>query len=124
MDPTFTKMLIALLLLPVIIISGIYLRKKSRPYKQFPFTIHKTLAIAYIIFSVLVIIRFFKNYNPAGLMVFLIIITLALMISSFVTGALQSFEKPPHSIIIVTHKVSSYLLSLSLPLTFFLIYYL
>jgi hypothetical protein len=122
MDPTFSKMLIALFMLPVMIISGIYLRKKSRPYKQLPFTVHKVPAIIYIIFSLLVIIRFLNNYTPEGLMVCLIIFTLTLMLSSFVTGALQSFEKPPHVIIIITHKVGSYLLSICLPLTFLLIF--
>jgi|GEM_PF-1565881 len=46
MKPILPRMLIAVILLPIIIISGIYLRIKSRPYKKALFAVHKTLTVA------------------------------------------------------------------------------
>lgn len=122
MDTIYTKILIGLFLLPVIVISGIYLRKKSRPYNNILFTGHKIIAVVYLIFTVLVIISFFRNASREGILPFLLALTASLILFSFVTGALQSFEKPPPAIINIIHKVSSYLIIICLPLTFILLY--
>lgn len=122
METFFTKILIILFSLPVIMISGIFLRKKSRPYNNILFTVHKLIAVVYIIFTILVIRRFLTDTGAEGIFIFLLLFTAALILFSFITGALQSFEKPPPSVVSVTHKVSSYLMFICLPLTF-IIYY-
>jgi len=122
METIFTKILIILFSLPFILISGIFLRKKSRPYNKILFTFHKIVAVVYIIFTILVIRSFSRDPGPEGIFAFLLVFTAALILFSFITGALQSFEKPPPSVVSVTHKVSSYLMFICLPLTF-IIYY-
>ena len=122
MESIFTKILIILFSLPVILVSGIFLRKKSRPYNNILFTVHKIIAVVYIIFTILVLRSFLKDPGPEGIFAFLLIFTAALIVFSFITGALQSFEKPPPSIVSIIHKASSYLMFICLPLTF-IIYY-
>jgi len=122
METIFTKILIILISLPVILISGIYLRMKSRPYNNTLFTVHKIVAVVYIIFTILAIRSFLKDSGLEGFFGFLVIFTAALIFVSFITGALQSFEKPPPSIVSIIHKASSYIMFICLPLTFVLLY--
>ena len=122
MEPMYTKMLIAVLLLPVILISGIYLRKRSRPYNNILFSVHKIVAVILIIFALLVLRNFLRNTSTDGLIIYLAISTAVLLLFSFITGALQSFERPPPLTIVIIHKVSSYLMFIFLPLFFILQY--
>lgn len=122
MESVFTKILLALVILPVIIISGIFLRKKSRPYNKALFSLHKTVSVVFIIFSVLLIRRFIISQAVEGLLSYLLILSVAFMITSFVTGALQSFEKAPPEAVNRVHRISSYLMFPFIPLTFILIY--
>jgi predicted neutral ceramidase superfamily lipid hydrolase len=121
MEKIYTKILLGLFLLPVIVISGIYLRKKARPYNNILFTAHKIVAVVYLIFTVLVIINFIRDSSREGILPFLLALTASLILFSFITGALQSFEKPPPAIINIIHKVSSYLIIICLPLIFILL---
>jgi len=122
MEPMYTKMLIAVLLLPVILISGIYLRKRSRPYNNILFSVHKIVAVILIIFALLVLRNFLRNTSTDRLIIYLAISTAVLLLFSFITGALQSFERPLPLTIVIIHKVSSYLMFICLPLSFILQY--
>ena len=122
MEPMYTKMLIAVLSLPVILISGIYLRRRSRPYNNILFSVHKIVAVILIIFALIVLRYFLRNTSTDGLIIYLAILTAILLLFSFITGALQSFERPPPVTIVIIHKVSSYLMFISLPLSFILQY--
>ena len=122
MESELTKIIIAASLLPIILVSGIILRKRARPFSNILFTIHKTIAVVYTIFTVIVFINFFRGNYPGDSVTFPVIVSLALIIISFITGALQSFEKPPPAALNIVHKVSSYLMFISLPLTFIFIY--
>ena len=122
MESVFTKILVALIILPVIIISGIFLRKRSRPYNNALFTLHKTISVVFIIFAVLLIRIFIIIMAVEGVLSFLLILSVALMITSFVTGALQSFEKTPPEAVNRVHRISSYLMFPCILLTFILIY--
>lgn len=124
MEPTMTKIFAVIILLPLIIVSGIFLRKKSRPYNNILFTLHKLLALAVIIFSIIVIRGALKNADISGYLFYLLILTAALLLFSLVTGALQSFEKEPPKIINTIHRVSSYTMFLIIPLSFILILFL
>ncbi len=122
MEPMYTKMLMAVLSLPLILISGIYLRKRSRPYNNILFSVHKIVAVILIIFALIVLRNFLRNSSIDGLIIYLAILTAILLLFSFITGALQSFERPLPLTIVIIHKVSSYLMFISLPLFFILQY--
>ena len=122
MEPMYTKMLIAVLSLPVILISGIYLRRRSRPYNNILFSVHKIVAVILIIFTLIVLRNFLRNTSTDRLIIYLAILTAILLLFSFITGALQNFERPPPLTIVIIHKVSSYLMFIFLPLFFILQY--
>ena len=122
MESELTKMIMAISLLPLIVITGIFLRIKKRPYNNVLFSIHKIIAFAFIVFSIIVFIRFFRGINTNIAISFLLLSTTALMILNFITGALQSFEKEAARIINILHKISSYLVIICLPISFIIIY--
>lgn len=122
MEPTLTKILIVLIILPVIVLSGIFLRRASSPYNNMLFALHKTAAVASVIFSVIVIRIFIINPVAEGLLVYMLYFTAFLILAGFISGALQSFEKPPPVIVNIIHKVSSYLMLVCIPLTFLLLF--
>jgi len=105
----------------LIIASGIIMRQMGKPYKGIVFTIHKLSVLGTIVFfwiglrKIAASIEIGGNYRTAMLT------TIILGILSFVTGALQSFEKPAPEFIRVLHKLCSYLLILTLMLTLILL---
>jgi len=122
MDQADIKIIIAALSLPFILITGIYLRKKSRPYNKLVFSVHKIIDLTLIVLSV-IILRGLAISTTDGMPVFITVILAVLILLSFITGALQSFEKPPPGVIIITHKVASYMILVLLPLTYILFIY-
>lgn len=122
MESAGIKITILVLALHLILFSGIYLRKKSRPYNNLLFTLHKTIAVACIIFSILVIRSFLINLTLGGVLTFLLITTATLLLLTFISGVLQSFEKQAPKIVNKLHRLSSYLMLIFMPLTFILIY--
>lgn len=121
MESAGIKITILVLALHIILFSGIYLRKKSRPYNNIVFAIHKIVAVIFIIFIVLVMRASLTNESPDGIFVYLLVFTAFLALTSFITGVLQSFEKPPPAMVNIIHKVSSYLLFTCLALIFIFI---
>ena len=119
MDQTDIKFIIAALSLLFILISGIYLRKKSRPYNNLVFSVHKILDLTFIVLSV-IISGGYAYGTTEEMSVFITVILAVLILLSFITGALQSFKKPPPGVIIITHKVASYMILVLLPLSYIL----
>jgi len=122
MEPSLAKILAILIILPVIVLSGVFLRRASRPYNKLLFTLHKTAAVVAVIFSVIVIRLFIINSVAAGILVYLLYLTAFLILAGFISGALQSFERPPPAFVNIIHKVSSYLMMVFIPLTFLLLF--
>lgn len=122
MESALSKMIIAVSLLPVILIAGIILRIKSRPYNNLTFSVHKIIAVIYTVFVIIIFVNYFRELFTGGMLPVLVLSGVLFLVISFVTGALQSFEKPAPSFVVALHKISSYLMLVIIPASFILIY--
>jgi len=122
METLRLELILSAITFPCLIITGIWLRQKGRPYSTLPFTVHKLITIGAIILLWL-IFRDQGNWQIAlegGLI--MLIISATLFLATFVSGALHSFEKPSPWIIGIIHKIAPYLLIISLIITFIILF--
>ena len=105
----------------LIVTSGLIMRQMGKPYGGVVFTLHKLSVLAAIIFTWISLVKLAGEPGITGNAWLMLVITIITGIISFVTGALQSFEKPAPVFVIVIHKISSYLVIISSIITFILI---
>ena len=88
------------------IVTGIWLSNSGKPLNSLIFNIHKLIALALVIFIVIVIRNLLKNVEINNVMLTLIIVTGLFVLALFVSGALLSFGKPVNNIILTIHAVT------------------
>ena len=99
----------------IMIVSGIWLRKKGEPYNTAIFTIHKISVIALIVLIVMIFIRHARFMSFEGLGLVFSIVTGLFIIIAFVSGALLSIEKTARNFLKIVHKGSSVLALVMIP---------
>ena len=109
MDDLQLKIVLSILLMALLILSGIRLRRKARPYKTALFTVHKLTAIGVIILIWIILKTILNDPVIKGISQATIISAIIIALISFISGALQSFEKAAPGVIVISHKISSYL---------------
>ena len=111
------RIVITAVLFLAMIISGVVLSKTGRPLNNLLFTIHKLVVIAAIIFMIYTVYLLQKNLELHSLELILIITTGLLLLITFVTGALLSFEKLVSEALQVIHKVTPFVTLVALAIT-------
>ena len=114
------RLIIIGILFLFIIISGIWLSKLGRPLNNAIFSIHKLIAIACIILTVVTLLGFYKNADLIEYENIFLIISSSLLLISFITGGLLSFDKFGIPAIILIHKISPILLTISILFTLYI----
>ena len=109
------------ILILITIITGIWLSKLGRPLNTVIFAVHKIVPIFTIIYMAIIVFRLQKNIEAGNKELILIIITGLIFLFAFVSGALLSFEKPVNFILLVIHKIMSFLIVISSVLTFYIL---
>jgi len=86
--------------------SGVWLSKRSRPLNKIVCTIHKLIALAFVIFAGLMAYGYLlKNFTST--LIILIITLVLFIIALFISGAFLSFEKNSHLTANRFHKIFS-----------------
>ena len=116
MESVLTKSIIVLLLILITISSGILLRKKGKPYKAGIFTAHKLAIAAVVVLVVLIYIQHLQLFSFQGIGLALFILSSLILLISFVTGAVLSFEKFSTFKMQITHRIMSWLTILFIPI--------
>lgn len=106
------------ILFVLIIIMGFVTKGMGRPLNTAVFTVHKLMALAFVVYSVINVIGLLKNSQTNALMWAMIFVSGLLVITLFATGAILSFEKPAAKIIQILHNISPTLLMISIGLTY------
>ncbi len=96
-----------------IILSGVWLSKLGRPLNNAVFTIHKLNSILGIVLLVITIFQISRSIEYTKMEILASIIGGFALFTSFISGAILSFDKLAMNILIITHKVSSILLIVS-----------
>lgn len=109
------------LLLVLTLVSGIWLSHSGKSLNVAIFTAHKLVALATVIYAAMTF-----NYLRQGLDIRTVVIaaigvTAVLFLSLFVSGALLSLGKPLPIVVLITHRMVSVLLTISITATTYLL---
>ncbi len=106
----------------ITIVTGIIMHKKGQPFNPLLSALHKLLALAVVVVTVLVIRSAFIDGAPSTLTIILFAISLVLLISLFATGAMLSGEKEMPKIVLILHDIATYLTPVTAGITFYLLF--
>src|SRR6056297_430336 len=114
------QLIINAILFIFILISGIWLSKLGKPYGTVLFTIHKLIALAFIVYVFILSNKLFKitEFNPV-IWIFMFAAALSVVLIFTTGGILSNHEEVKNSLVTV-HKISSGVLILSLTGWFFM----
>ena len=120
---TTTLKIIGIALFYIITIgSGIVMHKKGRPFKPLLAMAHKVIALVVVVGTILLVRTAFTEAIPSTLAITLFAVSMLLLISLFVTGAMLSGEKEMPKIVLILHDVATYLTPLTVGISFFLLF--
>ncbi|MDK2977334.1 MAG: hypothetical protein PWP52_29 [Bacteroidales bacterium] len=103
-----------------ILISGIWLSKLGKPYGTVLFTIHKLIALAFIVYIFILSKGLFKT-TELNLVMWIFMVAAALsVVLIFTTGGILSNQEEVKNSLVIVHRISSVVLLLSLTGWFFM----
>ena len=89
---SYSKLILPAVLFIFTLIFGFFVSKTGKPYSTLLFTIHKLMALAAVIFTIIQITNLMK-INPAqGLIIGLLILAALCVAALFATGAIMSAQ--------------------------------
>lgn len=96
-----------IVLILLVLGSGVILSYFGKPYNTILFTFHKLIALVTAVTSTMLIVNLFRPGEVNVLFTALIIVAGFFVLLLFVTGALLSVGKFPHSTIVAVHAIST-----------------
>jgi hypothetical protein len=96
------------------LLSGFWLSSLGKPLNTLVFTVHKLIALAAVVLSVMELVKWMKAAPPAGLLTGLLVLAGLCVLSLFVSGALMSAGKLSYPLMLNVHRGASLLAVFSL----------
>jgi hypothetical protein len=100
---------------------GFWLSRSGRPYNGLLFNIHKLIALAAVIVTVVQLVRILKSTDLPALSIALLALAALCAVGLFVSGALMSAGKLDHALLHTIHRVALAVLVIALPSAVFLL---
>jgi hypothetical protein len=100
---------------------GFWLSRSGRPYNGLLFNIHKLIALAAVIVTVVQLVRILKSTDLPALSIALLALAAFCAVGLFVSGALMSAGKLDHALLHTIHRVALAALVIALPSAVFLL---
>jgi len=118
-----TLNIIAIVLFYIITIgTGYALHKKGKPFHPLLSAVHKLLALAVVVVTILLVRSAFTDGLPSILSIVFLVVSLILLLSLFATGAMLSGEKEMPSIVLLLHDIATYAAPVTIAVTLFLMF--
>jgi hypothetical protein len=92
---------------------GVWLSNAGKPYNSLLFTIHKLVALGAVISTAVALYHLRTGVDMTAFAFGAIVLTGALVLGLFITGALLSIGKPDHAAILMVHRVAPLLVTVS-----------
>ena len=108
MDPVF-KFVTPVIVFLLTMASGVWLSRSGKPLNTAIFTVHKLIALGTVVATAIRTYNALKSAEPPAILIALIILIGLCAVALFVTGALMSANKPAYSMLLIIHKLSSFL---------------
>ena len=96
------------------IISGVILSRLGKPYNKAMFNLHKLIALAVLVYVVILSIKLIKGIESDQIMIVLLPVIILLSVSAFATGALMSINRESKTIVLRIHNTASALIFLAI----------
>ena len=116
-----SKMISAGMLLVVSIGTGFWLSSYGKPFNSALFNIHKLIALATAIYTVMVVRNLLKGIDPSAFVRVMAIALGVSLILLFGSGILLSLGKAPYSLIKTVHTITTFSTLLATVITFYLL---
>ncbi len=100
---------------------GFWLSRSGRPYNGLLFNIHKLIALAAVIVTVVQLVTILKSTDLSALSIALLALAALCVVGLFVSGALMSAGKLDHALLHTIHRVALAALVIALPAAIFLL---
>ena len=84
---------------------GIWLGIAGKPYNNGIFTIHKVLALAFVVLTIIKLIPYLNETSLSGLLLLLIILAGLSIIGLFASGAAMSIMEGSTTVLIWLHRI-------------------
>jgi hypothetical protein len=112
MEILTSRSILAVTFFLLMLLSGVALSRKGKPYHKTLFAVHKIATLLTIFFVARLIILVTQTAETVQPIVTLLWVSGALFVVSFVSGALLSFEKPMPAALTKLHRFSALLVTL------------
>ncbi len=100
------KSILGIILIVTILVTGMSLHKKEKPYNKGLLTVHKLATIVLVVLAAIFVVAYLKEYE-ANLLLLIIIVILAIsIIGLLVSGGSMSLDKND-KIMLLIHRVST-----------------
>lgn len=107
--PIAQKLVVIAILLIAILATGFWLGASARPLNGFLFTIHKLLALGWVIYTAVVVYHAVRPVESRTLMITAIAVLAVSVVVLFTSGSLLSMPRPDEALWLTIHRVTSVL---------------
>lgn len=112
MDIPDLKFIATIILFLLMILSGMMMTRKGKPYNVFLFNVHKLLSLGALVLIVLTVISYSNEFRLTTTYLLLMILSAGIFIILLITGGLLNAKKETPSILLYTHRISPILLTI------------
>ena len=103
------------------LVFGFWLSHTDKPLNPVLFNIHKLIALAMVVLTVIQFSKLLKGMNAQALIIVLLVTTALCVIALFATGALMSVGKLDYEMLHLVHKIAPVVLAVGLAAALFLL---
>ena len=100
---------------------GFWLSRRGKPYNGLLFNVHKLVALATVILTVVTINRMIKVVDLVTPAILLLVIAALSVIALFVSGALMSADKGEYRMMKLMHNISPFALVIAMGYSVYLL---
>jgi hypothetical protein len=100
---------------------GFWLSHSGKPYNSILFNIHKLIALATVVLTVIQLVKVLKVTQIQALFMVAMIVAGLCVVALFVSGALLSAGKLSYDVMLTIHRIAPILLTISLGLMVYIL---
>jgi succinate dehydrogenase/fumarate reductase cytochrome b subunit len=104
-----TRIILTAIITVLVLVTGVILNKKGKPYNEIITTVHKLLSLAIIVLSATIVYHQHKLIGLQPPEILLITLSALCFLSALVSGGLLTIEKPMPKYVNILHRLSSIL---------------
>ena len=117
---TLSKFLAPAILLLLTLVFGVWVSLSGKPYNAILFNIHKLVALAAVVVTVIQLYRLLKGTPLQILLIVLLVAAGLCVLALFFTGAMLSAGKLDYQVMLTIHRIAIILMVIAMAVTIYL----